>query len=163
MSKNTVAPNGGFKVDLIKILDSRVISFRVEGGLNSAADIKRVAGFDYNVTTEQDIDIKKCVIRVRIGVVVQAVLKGGTERELAGEIHTETVFHLKQLPKLMEVREGGEEILPAPIGGTVVGLAYSTTRGILLSLGAGTIISRAFLPVVNPIVLLQKSVVEVNL
>lgn len=107
--------------------------------------------------------VAKCVIRVRIGVVVQAVLKEGAEREVAGEIHTETVFHLKQLPKLMEAREGGEATLPAPIGGTVVGLAYSTTRGILLSLGAGTIISRAFLPVVNPVVLLQKSVVEVNL
>jgi hypothetical protein len=158
----TAAPGGGFKVDLIKILDSRVVSFRLDGALNLVTDAKRLAEFVYSVTTSQDIDVKKCVIRVRIGVVVQAVLKDSTEQVGVGEIHTETVFHLKQLPKLITQQEGEAVVLPAPIGGTVVGLAYSTTRGIMLSLGAGTVLSRAFLPVVNPVMLLQNSSAEVK-
>ena len=157
-----LTPAAGFKVDQIKFLESRVASFRMDNQLNPATDGKRISGFDYSITTSQDIDIKKCVIRVRIGVVLQAVLKGQEERFEAGEIHTETVFQIKQLPKFMAGPNGESMDLPPAIGGTVLGLAYSTMRGVLLTLGAGTILSRAFLPVVNPVTLLRNSVAEVK-
>ncbi|RPD43659.1 hypothetical protein DNI29_23265 [Hymenobacter sediminis] len=157
-----LTPAAGFKVDQIKFLESRVTSFRMDNHLNLATDGRRLSGFDYSITTSQDIDIKKCVIRVKIGVVLRAVLKGQSDRIDTGAIETETVFQLKQLPKFMVGLNGESVELPPAIGGTVLGLAYSTMRGTLLTLGAGTILSKAFLPVVNPVVLLRNSVAEVK-
>ena len=133
----------------------------MDDGPDPVATSKQLVGFDYRITTAQDIDVKKCIVRVRIGVVIQAALKNGTRTDV-GEIRTETVFKLKQLPKLLTSQPEAEPVMPLPIGGTMLGLAYSTTRGQLLALGAGTVLSRAFLPVVNPVQLLQNAGAEVK-
>lgn len=151
-----------FKVDQIKFLESRVVLFRMDNQLDSGIANKQLSGFDYRITTEQDMDVKKCIVRVRIGVVIQATLKDATAKTEVGEIRTETVFKIKQLAKLLTNSPEMEPAMPAPIGGTMIGLAYSTTRGQLLALGAGTILSRAFLPVVNPVQLLQNAGTEVK-
>ncbi|AHJ95538.1 hypothetical protein [Hymenobacter swuensis] len=162
MSAKSVSP-ATFKVDQIKFLESRVVLFRMDNQLDPVIAGKQLSGFDYRITTEQDMDAKKCIVRVRIGVVIQATLKDAAEKIEVGEIRTETVFKVTQLPKLLtSSQQNGSPAMPAPIGGTMIGLAYSTTRGQLLALGAGTILSRAFLPVVNPIQLLQNAGAEVK-
>ena len=161
MSTNSASP-AVFKVDQIKFLESRVVLFRMDNQLDPVIANKQLSGFDYRITTEQDMDAKKCIVRVRIGVVIHASLKDATAQIAVGEIRTETVFKIKQLPKLLTNSPDTEPAMPAPIGGTMIGLAYSTTRGQLLALGAGTILSRAFLPVVNPVQLLQNAGAEVK-
>lgn len=156
------ASSAVFKVDQVKFLESRVVLFRMDSQLDPSIANKQLSGFDYRITTEQDMDAKKCIVRVRIGVVIHAALKDAAEKLNVGEIHTETVFKIKQLTKLLTSSPGMEPAMPVPIGGTMIGLAYSTTRGQLLALGAGTILSRAFLPVVNPVQLLQNAGAEVK-
>ncbi len=134
----------------------------MDNQLDPAVAGKQLSSFVYRITTEQDMDAKKCIVRVRIGVVIHVVLKDAIEKVEVGEIRTETVFKVKHLPKVLTNAPGLEPAMPAPIGGTMLGLAYSTTRGQLLALGAGTILSRAFLPVVNPIQLLQNAGAEVK-
>ena len=136
--------------------------FRMDNQSDPTTVGKQLVGFDYGITTAQDMDVKKSIVRVRIGVVIQAAFKGAVARVEVGEIQTETVFKVKQLPKLLTNKPGMEPAMPAPIGATMLGLAYSTARGQLLALGAGTVLSRAFLPVVNPIQLLQKAGAEVK-
>ena len=161
MNTHTVPP-APFNVDQIKFLESRVVLFRMNNQLDLAVASKRLSGFDYSITTEQDMDAKKCIVRVRIGVVIQAALKDAVSKVEVGEIRTETVLKVKHLPKLLTSSPAMEPVMPAPLGGTMIGLAYSTTRGQLLALGAGTILSKAFLPVVNPIQLLQNAGAEVK-
>ncbi|MCI1188719.1 hypothetical protein MON38_14930 [Hymenobacter sp. DH14] len=161
MSAKSVS-SATFKVDQIKFLESRVVLFRMDNQLDPVIAGKQLSGFDYRITTEQDMDAKKCIVRVRIGVIIQATLKDAAEKIEVGEIRTETVFKVMQLPKLLTNSLDEAPAMPAPIGGTMIGLAYSTTRGQLLALGAGTILSRAFLPVVNPIQLLQNAGAEVK-
>lgn len=162
MNTPPVFPAAAFKVDQIKFLESKVVLFRMDNRLDPTAAARQLVGFDYSITTGQDIDVKKCIVRVRVGVVIQATLKEAVERVDIGEIRTETVFKVKQLPKLLSSLPDVEPSMPAHIGGTMLGLAYSTTRGQLLALGAGTILSRAFLPVVNPVQLLQNSGAKVK-
>ena len=134
----------GSQVDEIKFLESRVAYFQVHNELDLATALKQLRGFQYQIRTEQEADTAKCTVRIRIAVVVHAVLKGQPEKQAVGELRTDTVFKLKQLPQLLADAAPGE--LPAALGGTMGGLAYSTARGQLLALGAGTILSRAFLP-----------------
>lgn len=136
--------------------------FQMNSSSDQAAAIKQLSGFDYRITTEQEMDVKKCIVRVRIGVVIRATIKDVPEPVDSGEIRTETVFKLKQLPKLLAGKTEAEASLPIALGGTMLGLAYSTTRGQLLALGAGTVLSRAFLPVINPVHLLQNAGAEVK-
>jgi len=157
----TPLPTPGFKVDQVKFLESRIVSFQMENQL-SAADQKRLTGFDYSITSGQDVDLSKKIIRVRIGASIRATLKGDTDKKLVGEIKTETVFQIKELAKLMVKHPDGALSLPDQIGGTVLGLAYSTTRGMVLALSAGTCLGKAFLPVINPVRLLQAAKVEVT-
>jgi len=51
----------------------------------------------------------------------------------------------------------GPPVLPEMVGATALGLAFSTTRGMLLMLSAGSVLNRAFLPIINPLQLLRSS------
>lgn len=77
--------------------------------------------------------------------------------ELVGEIRTETFFRLAGMDTLLAQKPDGTAALPELVGATALGLAFSTTRGMLLMLSAGSVLNRAFLPIINPLQFLRSS------
>ena len=147
-----------FQADQLTFADCRVTSFQLGVPGRTLPIPDDVAGFSYTFTTEQGVDFDNAIIRIGLQVVIEAKRTDETlPKEQIGEIHTDTFFQVKGLAVLVTTKPDGSLALPELVGATALGLAFSTTRGMLLMLSANTVLRQAFLPVINPLHLLRST------
>lgn len=115
-----------------------------------------VAGFSFTFTTQQGVDFTSAVIRVELHAAIEARLRDESRSLVpVGEIRTETYFQLSGIEALTTQQPDGSQALPEMVGATALGLAFSTSRGLLLALSADSLLRQAYLPVINPLQLLR--------
>ena len=147
-----------FLADQLTFADCRVTSFQLGLPGKTLPTPEDVVGFSYTFTTEQGVDSDQAIIRIGLQIVIEA--KRTDEilpNEQIGEIHTETFFQVTGIEALRTEKPDGSPVLPEMVGATALGLAFSTTRGMLLMLSAGSVLNQAFLPIINPLQLLRSS------
>lgn len=147
-----------FNADQLTFADCRVTSFQLGLPGKTLPNPDDVAGFSYTFTSEQGVDFDNAIIRIGLQVVIEAKRTDETlPHEQVGEIHTETFFQVTGIDALRTQKPDGSPALPEMVGATALGLAFSTTRGMLLMLSAGSVLNQAFLPIINPLQLLRSS------
>jgi len=147
-----------FQADQLTFADCRVTSFQLGLPGRTLPTPDDVVGFSYTFTIEQGVDFDNAIIRIGLQIVIEAKRTDETlPHEQIGEIHTETLFQVTGINTLLTQKEDGSKALPEVVGATALGLAFSTTRGMLLMLSAGSVLNRAFLPIINPLQLLRSS------
>lgn len=147
-----------FNADQLTFADCRVTSFQLGLPGKTLPTPDDVVGFSYTFTTEQGVDFDNAIIRIGLQVVIEAKRTDETlSHERIGEIHTETFFQVTGIDALRTQKSDGSPALPEIVGATALGLAFSTTRGMLLMLSAGSVLNQAFLPIINPLQLLRSS------
>ena len=120
-----------------------------------------MAGFSFTFTSQQGVDFDNAVIRIELHITVEAKRTDDSlPNEPIGGIQTETFFRVDNLRELITQQPDGSSALPEIVGATALGLAFSTTRGILITLSGDSILKQAFLPVINPLQLLRSSQLE---
>lgn len=151
-------PPSGFRPDQLTFLESRIALFQVDSQAVDFSDIMKVEHFGFDITVEPGVDFEHHRIRVLLRVEVGVIMEGEDKTPVPiGIIGTESRFSVHEMEKLMVAREGDVSALPVVVVATALGLAYSTTRGMLITAGAGTLLSKAFLPIVNSTELLRSS------
>lgn len=147
-----------FQADQLTFADCRVTSFQLGLPGKTLPTPEDVIGFSYTFTTEQGVDFDNAIIRIGLQIVIEAKRTDETlPHEQIGEIYTETFFQVTGIDTLRTQKADGSPALPEMVGATALGLAFSTTRGMLLMLSAGSVLNQAFLPVINPLQLLRSS------
>jgi len=111
--------------------------------------------FQMNFRTGFKADKKESTVSVRLKVEIQ--LKH-TELIPVGNADVEFTFKAIGLDKLFIDEQ--EISIPAEFLTTLISLSYSTTRGIILAKGAGTILEKAIIPIIDPHKLLPKELLE---
>lgn len=153
-----MATTPAFQAEQLTFADCRVTSFQLGRPGTPLSNAEDVASFSYTFTSEQGVDFDNAIIRIALHVAIEAKRTDeALPNELVGEIRTETFFRVTGLDALMTQKPDGSPVLPELVGATALGLAFSTTRGMLLMLSAGSVLNQAFLPVINPLQFLRSS------
>lgn len=140
----------------IDILDVRTVSFSATnpGEPLTVIDAEDVKQYRYRFGYRRGINEDEKLVRIILYVYILGLLPGKKKYRKIGHITTESFFYLEDFDDWVEyiVSETGEEfgIFDEFMNDTLVGLAYSTTRGILLRLGNNSILEDCILPVVDP-------------
>ncbi len=145
MTKSKVSPD---KIHLqgVRILKSH---FEVSG----IDEQQEISTFSMGFKSESGFDINENQQLFRLYIKI----KGLNDKEeyvgVSGEYHIEFYFYIENLTDFVHREEGAEEndfSISQELGATIAGIAYSTSRGIILDRTQATDFSGFLLPVINP-------------
>lgn len=106
-------------------------------------------GFEFELTSGFDLDGKIVGIKLKVDIV--AYNSKGTSLPRKGSFTHEIVFRVENLDDFAKSEEGK---LSAILGSTLVGMAYSTIRGMIFMRTQTTSLGAVILPVVAPLKLM---------
>ena len=86
---------------------------------------------------------------------VTAFIEKGEEKETIGKIKTLTLFNIENFDLLLSNLEKGLFPLSIENAKLLVGVAYSSTRGLLIGKATGTILGIIPMPIIDPSVFIK--------
>ncbi|MCW3110576.1 MAG: hypothetical protein JWQ09_5082 [Segetibacter sp.] len=130
-------------------------SIRVlNGSIMSDPEIETTAaqGFTTIFEVQTGIDLPNEGIRFVFKVTLNGTNENDEPIEVKAEYTLEFSFQIEELEGYIvkQNEETKELILQAPLGGTLMAIVYSTSRGIILTRTQGTILDGIILPVIDP-------------
>lgn len=108
----------------------------------------------WNCVTGWNIDHETSTIMFSIRIDLQGVDKKAKEIGLKGYYELGFRFKVTNLKELTQKIQGNDAV-DGSLLATIAGIAYSTTRGIVMERTAGTFFNGVILPVIDPKQLLQ--------
>jgi hypothetical protein len=136
-----------FQTGKIKMIQAVCLDYSIHNSI-----IEEIKGFSYEYKTETSADEENKYVFVHLKIDIQADLK--EKKTTAGSFEFGFTFEVENLNELITEIEG-KQSLDDTLHFSVMGIAFSTARGIIITRGAGTILNDAYLPVVNPATLLN--------
>jgi hypothetical protein len=133
------------KLDKIQMIEASCLSFNVK-----SEGIEEVRGFvfDYNAQTKLEMESKLVFIQLKIAISIDA-----DNKPEVGSFNFGFTYRVENLDELVQ-SDNGSQVLDKTLHMSLLGIAFSTARGIILTKSANTIIYNAYLPIVNPAKLL---------
>jgi hypothetical protein len=108
----------------------------------------------WDCTSACNIDHKTRTVMFTIRIDLKGVDKKGGDIGLKGYYELGFRFKIMNLKELIRTVDG-KEAVDGQLLATIAGLAYSTTRGIVMERTAGTFFNGVILPVIDPKLLLR--------
>jgi len=142
-----------FKLDKIQMIEASCLSFSVN---NKDAD--NILGFTFDYTAQSKADSINKLIFVQLNISINASLQEGKKNNFASFEFgfTYKVENLEELIQIIDEHKSLDKTLHM----SLLGIAFSTARGMILTRGANTILKDAYLPIVNPSALLNPEFVN---
>jgi len=113
----------------------------------------------WNCNTAWNIDHTTGTVMFTIRIDLQGVDKKGKDIGLHGYYELGFRFKVLNLKELTQ-KINGQEAVDGHLLATIAGIAYSTTRGIVMERTAGTFFNGVILPVIDPKQLVQVPMVD---
>ncbi|EAY23884.1 hypothetical protein [Microscilla marina] len=141
-----------------KIQVSRVTVFKsnIEASTSFLNGRATPVSHKFSFSQETGLDLEQSLIGIRLYVLLDGQDENDELLELKGRFGIEFEFEVENLRDFVEVKNSGEIILDAVFAATIMGIAYSTARGIVFQKTEGTILSGVILPILDPASLLKK-------
>jgi hypothetical protein len=136
------------KLDKIQMVKASCLSFSVK---NKAAEEIRGFIFDYKTETKADAENKLVFIQLKVEISGKLSEKEGQVN--LGNFEFGFVYRVENLDELIQL-EDDHRYLDTMLQMSLLGISFSTARGIILTKAANTAISDAYLPILNPALLL---------
>ena len=162
-------PNlSAFKSDLTHILDARMLSFRVGNEEGDYLAPEEVAGVSFRVKSEESFNLDQKQVLIILNIWIDALLQP-TDPEDKSQVQESRRYEglgFCRLGFIFFLENFEDLVTPSgPDGGLVVdgqamshllGMAYSTSRGMILVKTRGTSLEGSLLPVLDPKTLMAK-------
>jgi hypothetical protein len=103
----------------------------------------------WNCNTAWNFDHKTSTVMFTIRIDLQGVDKKGVQIGLNGYYELGFRFKILNMKELTQ-KINGQDAVDGQLLATIAGLAYSTTRGIVMERTAGTFFNGVILPVIDP-------------
>ncbi len=116
-------------------------------------DPESIKGYKFDFELGTALDKENEFIGLSLMTNIQALGKRDKELEVRGSYTHEIIFKVDNLEEFLKTDEGSVRI-NAALGSTLVGIAYSTVRGIIYSRTQGTSLGVVMLPVISPLELM---------
>lgn len=140
--------------DRIKLQSIQIVS----GAINANPDIDSsdIKLYDINFESETGTNIPDNHVRIVFKVMITALGQEDTPIDINATYTIDYRFEVLELESFVAStdEQTGHILLDSMLGGTLMSIVYSTTRGIILTRTQGTIIDGVILPVIDPKTLL---------
>ncbi|MEM0999363.1 MAG: hypothetical protein AAGN35_20060 [Bacteroidota bacterium] len=145
-----------FNPENIKYLDVNTVNFAAESPIHDGRylqfeDIRR---YSFEIGYQLELNAAEGIVRILLQVGIKGHMKGSSRKPKLGKLTTESFFYLEDYADWIveEFDEDGEPTakLHELMNAILLGLAFSTTRGILTIRSLDTLLEGFILPVVAP-------------
>lgn len=111
----------------------------------------KVKDFSFGLSHESQYNLKASRINIRLYIELEGTNRKGDNIDLTGEYGIEFYFHIENIEKyIKEIKEEEKQASVEKIlGMTLLSIAYSTARGIILERTQGTPFNGVILPVLD--------------
>ncbi len=137
MTKSKLPKPLAFRIKTIEILESNIH--------RSNVSIEGTTVYQYDISLEQRISLKECLINVTCGIEIWTDKR---DQQLAN-LKSGFIYTVENLESYWDKKTGKPD-LPEDFRVSLNSVAISTSRGIMYSFLKGTYLHGAILPVVNP-------------
>lgn len=141
--------------DLTHLVHAKTIAFEVGSPFKEVVLQEDIVDYDVTCKTQSGFFYNERLFRIELEVEVGILLAKKRKPRKAGMIRTEFVFQLEEWGKWIQEVEGELYVHPVFVS-TLSGVAYSTTRGILMARSAGTLLEGCIMPLINPDELIER-------
>ncbi|MES2701182.1 MAG: hypothetical protein V4649_01000 [Bacteroidota bacterium] len=111
-----------------------------------------IGGYRLEYQVDNGLNLEERAIRIVIDGKFQAVDESDTPMDARCELSAEFIFNVEDLKQYMDGvdKNTGMNLMHPSLGATVMGIAFSTFRGIVFTRTQGTFKDPLILPIVNP-------------
>lgn len=127
----------------LRLSSLKILSFSV----NNDSKLKSIKNIIFSLGVKMKIDSNNNRVEV---VVIVKVFSEKTKKTEIGEVITSNTFEVKNLKRHIKDSNENFNTIPFNLASSIVGISVSNTRGILITKAAGTILSDAIIPIINP-------------
>jgi len=139
-----------FDVNKISIRHVELIGFSISN-LNEGVDKDDIEGYRFENISDSAFNLDVNMAKVELTINIEGLLEDNKSSGASGSFKFDFLFDVENLLELTKEDGKEDEIKVEPIlGMTLLGLSYSTARGIILTRSLGTSLEGVILPVVNP-------------
>lgn len=143
MTKNKIDPEA-ITIEHIRIIQSNITTekpFR--------DNPQKIDQFEITNTQNSAFNFEEKRIRIRLNTCVKGLNENQEELGVSGDFVIEFHLYIDNFNDFVTEEKGGKRVSDS-LGSTLVGIIYSTSRGIIYEKIQGTDLSGCILPVINP-------------
>jgi hypothetical protein len=141
-----------FKLDKIHMIEASCLSFSVN---NNGVNEINAFSFKYHAQTKVDTEKKLIFIQLKIEISAEVA----ESKTVFGNFDLGFTYKVENLEELNLIVEG-QQSLDKILHMSLLGISFSTARGIILTKSANTLLNNAYLPMVNPANLLDTKLTD---
>ncbi|HMR85685.1 MAG TPA: hypothetical protein PKE30_21230, partial [Niabella sp.] len=123
-----MSDNKKIDADQIHILNLKTIQGNIECGADT--DTSDVGAHLFSFDLDDALNTEESIVAIKLKVDIQAFNSADEELDLKGSYTHEMIFKVDNLNDFLREKDG-KKLLSAVLGSTLVGIAYSTIRGII--------------------------------
>lgn len=105
-----------------------------------------ITNFNFNLNIESKADVTKKLVFV----IVNVEIKNDDQSLVVGTISVSCVYEIFNFEEAIKIEVDGKIIMPPKLVETLNIISISTTRGVMYSTFKGTFLHNAFLPIIDP-------------
>lgn len=139
--------NGVVDADKIDLLYVKTLKSNIEVGSDFRRDAMSGLSFSFSQDSGVSMDDNNIILNLKISINAVEESEDGFAK---GEFYFQFLFNIENLIDLTSVEENGVVNVSGDLATTIMGIAYSTSRGLVLSATEQSVLEGVLLPVVNP-------------
>jgi hypothetical protein len=142
--------NPGRKIEASKIHILQIKT--LQGNIDTAAGVSddAIEGHRFSFELETGFNPDDKIVGIRLKVLIEGYDENDVTLDVTGSYTHEIIFQVENLNEFTDVGEDEKTRIDAGLGSTLVGIAYSTIRGIIYTRTQGTSLNVVTLPVIDP-------------
>lgn len=133
----------------ISILKINVLKSNIESPVDESQDENNVTGYTMSLGNEINYDVESKMVRIRLFLSFEGVKKNDEKSGLKGDFNLEYHFQVNNLEENIRDEKGVLKMNKDLIA-TLMGMAYSTSRGIVLERSSNTFFKGLIIPIIDP-------------
>jgi len=141
----------------IHVIDIKTLKGNIEDGADEGEIPKKVAAYRFEHTLGTGTNLEEKMVALRLTINIIGLDKDEQETGAKGSYTHNITFVVDNLDEFIDVDPETNEVkdMDMMMGGTLVGIAYSTIRGIIYNRTQSTALNAVILPVIDPKELLK--------
>ncbi len=154
MSKNKTP-----KASEIELLKVKTFQSIIQPNNELVDNYREPQGFNFSIKNQIVTSHDRAGIRIRLNILLDAKFEQNSNLSLKGEFGIEFHFHIRNVEQYLEQIENGTIQYNNLAISTIIGIAYSTARGMILQQTQGSFLGKEgfLLPIVDPLQLLKNT------
>lgn len=132
----------------IEIVQIKTLKGNIDADENNNAEQIEAYTYEFGLATGLNPD--ENLVGLKLTIDITAVGKNDVSLNIKGSYTHEVLFKITDLDDFV-VKKENRAVIDVALGSTLIGMAYSTVRGIIFTRTQGTSLGTVILPVINPV------------